>query len=109
MYGTHHGLSGAGAQLLSQASRRVKGTPKREESIGGGPIRILDYGTSRHADLAIHNPSDIQVRRGSSIGSINVLYGSKEGVTRIDQLWHSNSPGLVGRRGQPGGFGGECC
>ncbi len=109
VYGTHHGLSAAGAQLLSQASRRVKGTPKREESIGGGPIRILDYGTSRHADLAIHNPSDIQVRRGSSIGSINVLYGSKEGVTRIDQLWHSNSPGLVGRTRKPGGFGGECC
>ena len=109
MYGSPQGLSAKGAQLWSQASRKVKGTPLREELIGGGPIRILDYGKSRHADLAVHNPADIKVRRGDSIGSINVLYGSRAGVTRIDQLWHSNSLGLAGRTREPGGFGGQCC
>ena len=113
VYGTRRGLKAQGAQLWSQASAKIKGTPQREDLVGGGPIRILDYDKDGHADLAIHSPADMQVRRGDLIvgarGSINVLYGSRTGVTRHDQLWHSNSLGLVARTREPGGFGGQCC
>ena len=112
LYGTREGLSGTGAQLWSQASPKIKGVPHDDEMFGYGPIRVLDFGKSRHADLAVHSPDDLQVRRGDHIesrGSINVLYGSATGVTTTDQLWHPHSPGLAGRTKQGGGFGGDCC
>ena len=113
LYGTRRGLTARGAHLWSQASAKIKGIPQREDRVGGGPIRILDYGKSEHAELAIHSPADTETKRGGLIvgarGSINVLYGSRTGVTRDDQLWHSNSLGLAARTREPGGFGGECC
>jgi hypothetical protein len=108
IYGTPQGLNTKGAQIWSQLSRRIKGTPHRDEFVGGGGIRIADYGKSAHAELAIHNPEDLRVHHGSSIGSrgsINVLYGSQTGVTRVDQLWHANTLGLAGRTRKPDGFG----
>ena len=112
LYGTRQGLSATGAQLWSQASPKIKGVPHDGEMFGHGPIRVLNFGKSQHADLAVHNPDDLRVERKDVIepsGSINVLYGSATGVTRTDQLWHPNSPGLASRTRHGGGFGGECC
>jgi hypothetical protein len=112
LYGTRQGLSATGAQLWSQASPKIKGVPHDEEMFGQGPIRVLDFGKSRHADLAVHNPGDLRVEREDVMepsGSINVLYGSATGVTRTDQLWHPNTPCLASRTERGGGFGGDCC
>jgi hypothetical protein len=103
------------ADFWSQRSFHIKGIPIRDDSFSSGFIRILNFGKGSQPDLAVHSTEDHLKGRGTplnGVGAVNVLYSSARGVTRADQLWHQNSPGIVGRaRGRASGdsFGGYCC
>jgi len=110
LYGSRTGLTGAGAQFWSQRTFQIKGVAIRDDSFSSGLIRILNVGKGSQPELLVHSPEDHLTRTGKgSYGTVNVFYSSDRGVTATNQLWHSNSPGIAGRTGAAGGFGGECC
>jgi hypothetical protein len=110
LYGSATGLTGTGAQFWSQRSFHIKGVPVRDDSFSSGFIRILNFGKGSQPDLAVHSPEDhLNGTDKAGAGTVNVFYSSARGVTRADQLWHQNSPGVVGRTRAAGGFGGYCC
>jgi hypothetical protein len=109
LYGSRTGLTGTGAQFWSQRSFHIKGVPIHDDSFSSGLIRILNFGKGSQPDLAVHSPDDRLKRPDEPSGSVNVFYSTSGGITRADQLWHSNSAGMAGRAQVGEDFGGNCC
>ena len=70
-----------------------------------------DFNGDGFADLAVGAPDDsIPGAKGRGHGTVTVLYGSADGVTATDQLWHR---GVRGVKGAPSGMvlsdPQECC
>ncbi len=64
-----------------------------------------DFNGDGYADLAIGVPYD-DIGSKDGAGAVNVLYGSRTGLTAAgDQLWSQASPGVKGRARRGDGFG----
>jgi hypothetical protein len=100
-------LTGAGARLLSQSGRGVKGVAERNDQFGSD-LRILNFGKSGAADLAVYIRHE-SVNGVPDAGAVGVFYGSSNGVTVNDQVWHQNVPGISGAAEQGDQFGVMCC
>jgi FG-GAP repeat len=84
LYGGVSGISAFGDQLWSQDSHGVLGTSGRFDHFGGA-IASEDFDGDGFADLAVGSPLD---EEGDAQGSVNVLYGSPDGLRRLrNQLW----------------------
>ena len=101
IYGSASGLTAIGDQLWSQDHPGVKGVsqgglPSRGDAFGKA-IASGDFNRDGYADLAIGVPDDKVVAGIRHGGAVNVLYGSKDGLTaNEDELWSQ-----VGLPGQP--------
>ncbi|HEY6569669.1 MAG TPA: hypothetical protein VIZ22_05235 [Candidatus Limnocylindrales bacterium] len=103
LYGTSNGPAAGGDQFWSQDSPGVKGTSQggRTAGIGNGDyfgaaLASGDFDKDGYADLAIGVPSDRVGHDNVRGGAVNILYGSKSGLTATgDQLWSlANLPGV---------------
>ncbi len=64
-----------------------------------------DFNADGYADLAVGVPSE-SVGGQDEAGAVNVLYGTERGLAASgNQLWHQNSPGVLGVAGQYDNFG----
>jgi hypothetical protein len=64
-----------------------------------------DFNADGYADLAVGVPSE-SVDGQDQAGAVNVLYGMERGLSAAgNQLWHQNSPGVLGVAGQYDTFG----
>ena len=96
LYGSHGGISPSGDRVWHRDMGTVEGAASDFENFGialaGG-----NFGRSRHADLAIGAPHGFA--GGEDAGSVNVLYGSRDGITASgDDLWHQDAPGIAEKR-----------
>ena len=94
LYGSNNGLSANGNQIWHQNSDGVKGTAEAGEYFGNS-VTVGDFDNDGFDDLAIGTSYDRV--DGIRAGSVNILYGSANGLRASgDQLIHQNSPGVKG-------------
>lgn len=93
IYGSDAGLTTAGDQLWTLNSPGVKGTSRKGGSHRfGAALATGNFNGDRFADLAVGSPG-----HNLSAGAVNILYGSKRGLTAAgDQFWTRDSPGIKG-------------
>ncbi len=95
IYANARGLKASGAQLWTQDSPGVPGAP----TFGwfGWALAIGDFGGTSAADLAIGAPIEFAGAVFSG-GTVTVLYSQGPGglTTTGIQLWHQDSPGIIG-------------
>jgi hypothetical protein len=86
LYGAAGGLTGSGSQLWSRASDGILGDPAEGDRFGHS-LAVGDFDGTGFADLAIGAPGS-DVSGAADAGSVNVLYGSANGITTLhNQLW----------------------
>ncbi len=89
--GSASGLTTDGDQLWSQDSPGVKGVAKgglKSGDMFGATLASGDFDRDGRADLAIAGYRDFLSPDARRAGSVNVLYGSRRGLTADrDQLW----------------------
>jgi hypothetical protein len=96
VYGTARGLSATGTQLWHQDSPGVRGAVGEGDSFGYS-LAPADFNGDGFSDLAI-GVRDEAVGGQILAGAINVVYGSSTGLTATgNQLWHRDTPGVLGR------------
>lgn len=93
IYGTHKGLNQVGNQTWTQNSSGVNGVAVTNDHFGytlaGG-----DFNGDGYDDLAIGVVGET-VNGHAGAGAVNVLYGSKSGLTaKNDQLWTQDSSAI---------------
>ena len=104
LYGSSTGVTAVGAQQWSQASPGVKGKATDDERFGTS-LAAGHFAGRKTADLAVGVPYGEDA--GKYAGEVNILYGSKNGITaRGDQLWTRRSRGIAGRKYLDASFGG---
>ena len=111
LYGSRKGVTAAGDQRWTQHSRGIKGTSEGcrrhdcddEGDAFGSALASADFDRDGYADLAIGVPFD-RVGTVDDAGAVNVLYGSRSGLTAHgDQRWSlGNLPGAPGFEGRFG-------
>jgi len=80
-------------QLWTQASMFIEGIPLEDDEFGRA-LAVGDFNADSYDDLAVGVPRDA-VKGLPSAGSVNVIYGSNEGLqTTGNQLWNQNSAGI---------------
>jgi hypothetical protein len=95
LYGSRDGLATTGAQYWNQASAGVEGAAE-ENDLFGWSLAAGDFDADGYDDLAVGSPCE-DVGTHHSAGAVNILYGSRFGVTASgDQMFHQDSPGLEG-------------
>jgi hypothetical protein len=94
LHGRRRGLSAAG-ELWSQDTRGIKGRATVDDKLGAA-LAIGDMDRDGIGDLAIGVPLE-DVGGVRDAGAVNVLYGSRAGVTaRGDQYWTAATPSVEG-------------
>jgi disulfide bond formation protein DsbB len=95
LYGSSSGLSSSGNQLWHQNSPGILGLSEVDDWFGRA-LAAGDMNGDGYADLAISNSYE-SVGAIDNAGTVNVLYGSSSGLSASgNQLWHQNSPGILG-------------
>jgi hypothetical protein len=104
LYGSDTGLSAAGDQLWTQASREIEGKAGTSDAFGAA-VAPADFDGDGFTDLAIGVPND-PVGPEDDAGRVAVLYGGQGGLSAVgDQLWSQNSPGILDASGADENFG----
>ena len=89
IYGTAQGLSAAGDDKWSQATKGVKGKPNRNDKFGAA-VAAGDLDGDGAADLAIGVPGENQDGHNDA-GQVHVLLGGEDGVTADGaRFWHQD-------------------
>ena len=95
IYGSSAGLTSAGSQALSQNSPGVLGGAERHDHFGVS-LTVGDFDSDGYTDLAVGVP-DEDVDNIENAGAVNVFYGFSDGLrTQGGQIWHQNSPDILG-------------
>lgn len=96
------GLSGGGSQLWQRQAPGepldLDGLPEpaRKGDRYGSALTMGDFDNDGYADLAIGIPSE-NIKGRQDAGSVNVLYGSSDGLTvRGNELWFQDKTGVEG-------------
>jgi hypothetical protein len=93
LYGTRTGLSYLGDQLWDRNKVGIDGDPGAEDHFGSA-LAAGDFDHDGFADLAVGVPDD-DVGAIVDAGAVNVLYGSRSGLTATgSQLWHQDRPNV---------------
>ena len=91
IHGSVDGLDGADSQLWHQDSAGVLGVAQTGDGFATA-LASGDFNGDGWDDLAVGGPHDL-----SGAGVVNVLYGSKLGLTAAgDDLWYQDAPGVEG-------------
>ncbi|NND04727.1 MAG: hypothetical protein HKN91_18300, partial [Acidimicrobiia bacterium] len=102
--GTSDGLGAADGQLWHRDTSGVIDVAGNGDRFGAS-LASGDFDGDGFFDLAIGVPRD-RVNNQEGAGSVNVLYGTKTGLTAVgDQVWHQDSSGIVGVAGAGDRFG----
>ncbi len=92
--------------LAAAAALGLVLVPLPPPAAGRAPATPSDFNGDGYADLAIGVPSEAFGPGDGGAGAVNVLYGSRTGITAAgDQLWHQNVAGVKGRRATRDRFG----
>ena len=103
IYGSSNGLTRVN-DLWHQDDRGIVANAGAADQFGAS-VDAGDFDGDGHADLAAGVVGEI-LAGNEEAGAVHVLYGSDEGVTTRDQLWHQNDDGVAGaaERGDLFGF-----
>ncbi|MCO7225977.1 phosphatidylinositol-specific phospholipase C domain-containing protein [Pleionea sp. CnH1-48] len=94
LYGSRHGLSNS-ADSWSQGVAGINGMTESGDLFAYA-LTTGDFNGDGFDDLAVGNPGE-GIGSKNNAGSVNVLYGSYNGVNSInDQDWHQDSTGVQG-------------
>lgn len=105
IFGSSSGLVATGAQLWSQASPGIAGTPETHDRFGG-ELEVNNYGRTGEAEIATGMMNEDYVAGLASDGLVQVIYGAFLGPTDAgNQLWSLDSPGVPGSASQTSYFG----
>jgi hypothetical protein len=100
IYGSSRGLSQARSQQWSQSSPGIRGGSELGDGFGSA-LAAADFGRGGQDDLAIGVAGE-----GARSGAVNVLYGSRTGLTAAgNQRWTQAGRGVPGKRGAGEQFG----
>ena len=98
IYGGSSGLrwsNGPDAQIWHQDSPSIEGATEPSDRFGAG-LATGDFDDDGYDDLAI-SASGEGIGSGIANGSVNIIYGSSNGLTSAgDQLFHQGSSGVGG-------------
>jgi hypothetical protein len=95
LYGSNGGLTAAGDLLLTQDTTGVLGDAEAYDRFGSALV-AADFDGDGRDDLGAAAPLD-SVAGVPEIGTVNVLYGSANGITPSgSQFWHQDITGVLG-------------
>jgi hypothetical protein len=99
------GLTADGDQIWHQGSPGVIGEPEDSDHFGHA-LAVGDFDSDGYDDLAVGVPQE-DVGAVEDAGAVNALYGSAgAGLTATgNQIWHQDSPGVLGTAEHPDYFG----
>lgn len=104
LFGSGSGITATGDQYFDHATPGVAGSPKAYASFGKATA-TGDFNGDGRDDLAVGSPG-MNVSGLPGAGSINVLYGTSNGLSVAgDQLWHRDVAGVARDPGASDGFG----
>jgi len=99
------GLDPLTSQVWTQDSPGVRGVSEDWDHFGAGVV-TGDFNGDGFSDLAISAPGETLGVGTSGAGAVNVLYGGPNGLTAVDdQLFHQNTPGVLGTAELEDSFG----
>jgi hypothetical protein len=94
-YGATGGLTASRARGFDQDSAGIADTAERGDQFGAA-LAAADFSGDGRADLAIGVPGE-SVGSATGAGLVNVVYGSKSGLTSTgNQGWTQNTPNVSG-------------
>ncbi len=95
LYSSGAGLSAGGNQAWHQGSPGIEGVIETLDQFGTA-LSAGDLDDDGYADLAV-GVEEEDVEGLWNGGAVNILYGSSAGLSATgNQLWHQNSPDIVG-------------
>jgi hypothetical protein len=93
IYGSPSGLTAKGNQFWTQDSPGIEDSAESSDHFGVA-LAAGDFNLDGYDDLAVGVYGE-SIGSLSFAGAVNVIYGSKVGLTAIDnQFWHQDSPGI---------------
>lgn len=104
IYGSATGLTAGGDRLFHRGQAGIKGSPNVGELFGRA-LAAGDFDGDGFDELAIGVAGDVKANQS---GSVHVLRGSPEGLTRAgDRIWHRDSPTVRGTAQRGDWFGSQ--
>jgi hypothetical protein len=94
VYGSEDGLDRRNTQIVDQNTPGIKSLARSNEFFGS-TIEVADFSGDGIDDVAI---GSLLNKEGSGVpgGSVNVIFGSSNGLSTTDQFFNRNTPGIIG-------------
>ncbi len=91
IYGSARGLTARGDQFWTQKSRGVPGKAERGDRFGSD-LASGDFDGDGFADLIVESGGEDRLKGGPLWGAMNVLYGSRSGLTSAGgRMWKASA------------------
>jgi hypothetical protein len=94
LYGRSGGLSAGGDQLWTQNTPGIKGLSGANHLFGGA-LAAGDLSRNGRDELAIGIPGGV-ISGHAAAGAVAVLYGRRDGLSSVDDLWSQDATGIKG-------------